>query len=140
VSTINFDWIKTEDECTEVTDNANVEKAQVETRITNLEQKLGDKIAKGPGITNEFEANQIQGASVKTWVEGLPESDLKSQNLKTLKRLEIRQITLGNRVESYNVVALLETQLDLAIAKLIRSEIVAFIDGVAARKAAIKWI
>ena len=133
----NTEWINTSVQCTELIESATETKSGLDIKIVNLQQKLSNKIAKGPDLTTEYDSNQIQVNSVKSWVDSLPEGDLKDNNLKFLKRLEIRQITLGNQVENYDVVARLETQLDLAIATLIRDEVVAFIAAVEARKTAL---
>ena len=135
MSTYNTQLIATPAQCQLLIKSAEADKLVVQTRIVNLNTSFQQKSTKGPDIEAAHTSVESSIPNFQAFANSLPDSDpLKDDMLKRVKRMEILEIDLSNRVEKFGVVPLLEIQLDLAIANLILNELQLFIDAVKARE------
>jgi hypothetical protein len=135
MSVYNTQMIATPAQCQSLIKAAEADKLIIQTRIVNLNTSFQQKSTKGPDIEAAHTSVEASIPNFQAFANSLPDGDdLKDEMLKRVKRMEILEIDLSNRVEKFGVVQLLGIQLDLAIANLILNELQLFIDAVKARE------
>lgn len=124
-------------------------KADCEVLITDAKKEKEDlefrKLAQKRQQTNytensvelEAELTQVNGelAAYDTIIAGLPDGELKTEQIKKKKKAELKQFLLTDKQHDYGVVALLAKELDLARLEKDIEETNNFITALEAHKA-----
>jgi len=88
-------------------------------------------------IATELAAKQAELTALDAVIAGLPDGELKDENIKKKKRAEYSIFLLNDRQANYGAVALLEKEYDLQRVLKELEETTVFIAEVEARKAAL---
>jgi len=130
----NFTLLSTKEDCDTMISIASKNKEDLEYKKITLDHKK--KVATGSAveIETELSATNAQIAVLETVIASLPEGEIKKDNISKKTKLEFKRFTLLERKESYGVLSLLETEVDIGCIDKDIEELDAFIAGVNDRK------
>lgn len=89
------------------------------------------------GIETALHSVNAEIAALETVIATLPDGDTKKEQVSKKTKLEFKRFTLTERKESYGVLSLLDTEVDIGCIDKDIEETDAFISGVNERKAAL---
>lgn len=124
-------------ECDEVLDDARDDKRALDRRIYNLEYTVEDSTDSSQERTAALAAANLEVQNIASFVDALPDGDLKKRQQRALRLATDRRDSLADTSTSAGPVAALARELDLAQAQAELVEVTAFIAAVEARKAAL---
>jgi hypothetical protein len=132
--TYTFTLLKSKEDCDTMISIASKNKEDLEYKKVTLEHKK--KVATGSAveIETELSATNAQIAAMDTVIASLPEGDIKKESISKKTKLEFKRFTLLERKESYGVLSLLETEVDIGCIDKDIEELDKFVAGVNERK------
>lgn len=132
--TYSFTLLSSKEDCDTAIAIAKKNKNALEYRKITLEHKKQNATDNAVEIETELQAVNAEIAALETVIAGLPEGETKKDNISKKTRLEYKRFTLTERKESYGVLALLDTEVDIGCVEKDIAEYDAFIAGVSDRK------
>ncbi|MCF3110905.1 hypothetical protein LL912_19120 [Niabella sp. CC-SYL272] len=121
-------------DCDAVLSIATKEQKDLEWKKLSIERQKEIYAENSVEISAELAAKQAELTTLDTIIAGLPEGELKEENIKKRKRTEYSIFLLTDRKANYGAVALLEKEYDLQRVLRELDETDAFITEVQARK------
>lgn len=116
---------------------ATKEKKDLEWKKISIERQKETYAENAVEIATELAAKEAELAALDAVIAGLPDGELKEENIKKRRRTEYSIFLLNDRQANYGAVALLEKEYDLQRVMQELAETTVFITEVEARKAAI---
>ncbi|ANH82477.1 hypothetical protein A8C56_17225 [Niabella ginsenosidivorans] len=133
----SVDQLTTVADCDAVLSIATKEQKDLEWKKLSIERQKEMYSENAVEITTELAAKEAELTALDAVIAGLPEGDLKEENIKKRKRTEYSIFLLTDRKANYGAVALLDKEYDLQQVLRQLEETAVFIAEVEARKAAV---
>lgn len=133
----SVDQLTTAADCDAMLVLATKEQKDLDWKKLSIERQREQYAENAVEISTELAAKEAELAALDSIVAGLPEGDLKDDNLKKKRRVEYSIFLLTDRKANYGSVALLEKEYDLQRVQREIEETQAFVDEINARKAAV---
>ncbi|MEO8772622.1 MAG: hypothetical protein ABI402_21175 [Ferruginibacter sp.] len=135
--TYSFTLLSSKEDCDAMISIANKNKAALAYKKITLLHKKEISTGNAVEIETELQAVNAELASLETVIASLPEGDIKKDYLSRKTKLEFKKFTLNENKESYGVLSLLDTEIDIGCIDKDVEETDAFIAGINDRKAAL---
>ena len=132
--TYSFTLLSSKEDCDTAIAIARKNKNELEYRKITLEHKKQSSVESAVEIETALQAVNAEIAALETVIAGLPEGETKKDNISKKTKLEYKKFTLSERKESYGVLALLDTEVDIGCVEKDIAEFDTFITGVNERK------
>lgn len=133
----SVDQLTTVEDCNAVLNIATKEQKDLEWKRISIERQKEMYSENAVEISTELAAKEAELTALDAVIAGLPEGDLKEENIKKRKRAEYSIFLLTDRKANYGAVALLDKEYDLQCVLQALEETATFIAEVQARKAAV---
>lgn len=133
--TYSFTLLSSKEDCDAMISIANENKAALEYKKITLQHKKEISTKNAVGIETGLQSVNAELAALETVIATLPEGDYKKSQISRKTNLEFKKFTLTERKESYGVLTLLDTEIDIGCIEKDIQETDAFIAGVNDRKA-----
>ncbi len=130
----SFTLLNSKEDCDAMIAIANKNKAELEYKKITLQHKKNISTGNAVEIETELQSVNTEIAALETVIAGLPEGDTKKDQVSRKTRLEFKKFTLTERKESYGVLSLLDTEVDIGCIDKDIEETDTFIAGVNDRK------
>lgn len=130
----SFTLLSTKEDCDTAIAIAKKNKNELEYRKITLEHKKQNSVESAVEIETSLQAVNAEIAALESVIAGLPEGETKKDNISKKTKLEYKKFTLSERKESYGVLALLDTEVDIGCVEKDIAEFDTFITGVNERK------
>ena len=130
----SFTLLSSKEDCDAMISMAAKNKAPLEYKKLILQHKKEISTGNAVEIQTDLQSVNAEIAALETVISTLPEGDTKKYNMSKKVKLEFKRFTLGERKESYGVLSLLDTEIDIGCIDKDIEEIDAFIAGVNNRK------
>lgn len=130
----SFTLLSSKEDCDTAIAIAKKNKNELEYRKITLDHKKQGAIDSAVEIETELQAVNAQIAAYETVIANLPEGDTKKENISKKTKAEHKRFLLTERKESYGVLSLLETEVDIGCVEKDIAEFDAYIAGLTERK------
>lgn len=130
----SFTLLSSVADCDTMIAMAKKSKNGLQYRKLTLEHKKEAATENAVEIETELQSVNAEIAALETVIAGLPEGDTKKDAVSKKTKLEYKRFILSERKESYGVISLLDTEIDIGCIDKDIAEIDDFIRGVGDRK------
>lgn len=133
----SFTLLSSKEDCDAMIAMANKNKTALEYKKLTLQHKKDISAGNAVEIETDLQSVNAEIAALETVIATLPEGETRKDQVSKKTRLEFKRFTLNERKESYGVLSLLDTEVDIGCIDKDIEETSAFIAGVNDRKAAL---
>jgi len=130
----SFTLLSSKEDCDTAIAIAKKNKNELEYRKLTLDHKKQGATDSAVVLETELQAVNAQIAAYEAVIANLPEGDIKKENISKQKKAEHKRFLLTERKESYGVLSLLETEVDIGCVEKDIAEFDAYIAGLTERK------
>ena len=131
----SFTLLKSKEDCDAMISIATKNKEALEYKKLTLQHKKNISTGNAVEIEAELQSVNAEIAALETVIASLPDGDTKKDQVSKKTKLEFKKFILSERKESYGVLSLLDTEVDIGCIDKDVEEIDAFIAGLGDRKA-----
>ena len=131
----SFTLLTSKEDCDIMTAMANKSKSALTYKKSTLLHKQEISTGNAVEIETALQSVNSEIAAVTTVIAALPDGDTKKEQISKKTKLEFKRFTLTERKESYGVLSLLDTEIDIGCIDKDIEETDVFIAGVSDRKA-----